>query len=104
MRLFKNMVFSGVGRGGWNELVFKPGFISKIANYLSSPKGHLKWNFHFVFYYIDILVSMCSAQRHHFNDIIVHNYWDVKSQSNGYIILINIMMHDPDRMYFYFMC
>ena len=46
-----------------------------------------------------MLVRTCSAQKHHFNDIIVLDYWDINPQSYGYVISINIVMHNPDQFH-----
>ena len=50
-----------------------------------------------------MLVRSCSAQKHHFNNIILLNKWDIDSKSNGYFILINTVTQYLERKYFYFM-
>jgi len=51
----------------------------------------------------NMLVRSCSAQKHHFNNIILLNERDIDSKSSGYVISINTVTQYLERKYFYFM-
>ena len=54
-------------------------------------------------FYRNMLVRSCSAQKHHFNNIILLNKRDINQKSYGYVILINIVTQETERKYPYFM-